>query len=116
VGYTRRPPLSTRTRGNDDDKRRRRSPALPPLLMSLPSASHSLPLLLCHLLRVPLAVTWHWRSLSLGGLVIAGDDVAVGMQALMQKGGRWLTSGDVEVMWWCWGSKGAVMWRLSLSK
>ena len=45
----------------------------------------------------------HWVDIVIGG---GDDDMAVGMRAVMQKGGCWLMSGDVAVMWWCWCWKG----------
>ena len=44
-------------------------------------------------------------------LSLAGNDMAAGRWAVMQKGGWWWTLGDMAVRWWWWVSNGVVTWR-----
>jgi len=90
-------PRYQRTPGNDDEHHRC-PPASPPLLVSPAPAS-----ILSHsssvaLLLVLSAVTWHWGSGLGSSLLLASDDVVVGMLAVTREGGRWLSSGDVAVI------------------
>ena len=44
-------------------------------------------------------MTWHWMSSLFVSLSSAGDDMAVGSQAIMRGGGGWSTWRDMVVMW-----------------